>query len=79
MSRESPIVEILQFIAARPDGLPTRGADIPGLDAARGRACIEWLTDRGLIDASIIHDECIVRGIIKYGTLMLARASAAQQ
>ena len=39
MSRESPIVEILQFIAARPDGLSTRGADIPGLDAAGGRAC----------------------------------------
>lgn len=69
-----PVVDILRFIAERPAGESTRGADIPGLEAGGGRACIEWLADRGLIDATVTDDECIVRGITERGAAMLAKA-----
>lgn len=74
----SPIIDILRFIASQPAGQSTRGADIPGLEAAGGSACIEWLAHSGLIDASVTDDECIVRGITQYGAAMHARAAGAQ-
>ena len=74
MSRnQRPVIDILRFIASQPAGQSIHGADIPGLDAAGGSACIEWLADRGLIDASVTDDECIVRGITEYGASMLAK------
>jgi hypothetical protein len=77
MGTDSPVVAILRFIAERPAGQPARGADIPGLDAAGGRACIEWLADCGLINANVTDDECIVQGITDFGASMLARAAGA--
>ena len=69
-----PIIDILRFIASQPAGHSIRGADIPGLEAAGGSACIEWLAHSGLIDASVTDDECIVRGITERGAAMLAKA-----
>ena len=69
-----PIVDILRFIASQPAGQSIHGADIPWLEAAGGQACIEWLADQGLIDATVSESGCIIRGITEYGEEMLARA-----
>jgi hypothetical protein len=69
-----PVVDILRFIAEQPVGRPIHGADIPGLEAAGGQACIEWLADQGLIDATVSESGCIIRGITEYGAAMLAKA-----
>lgn len=75
MPPEPRPVDILRFIASRPAGQPTRGADIPGLDAAGGSACIEWLAHCGLIEASVTASGYIVRGITAAGRALLAKAS----
>ena len=74
MPPEPRPIDILRFIASRPAGQSTRGADIPGLEAAGGRACIEWLAHCGLIEASVSESGCIVRGITEAGEAMLAKA-----
>ena len=76
MPPEPRPIDILRFIASRPAGQPTRGAEIPGLEAAGGRACIEWLADCGLINASVTAADCIVEGITEAGRAMLAKAEA---
>lgn len=67
-------IDILRFIASRPAGEPTRGAEIPGLEAAGGRACIEWLAHCGLIEVTVTDSDCIIRGITAAGRAILARA-----
>ena len=76
MPPEPRPIDILRFIASRPAGQPTRDTDIPGLEAAGGRACIEWLTHCGLIEASVSESGCIVRGITDAGEAILAKAGA---
>lgn len=74
----SPVIDLLRYIASHAVGHPISGADIPGLEATGGSACIAWLADRGLIDASVTDDECIVQGITEYGATMLAKAEASR-
>lgn len=74
MSADSPIIDILRFIASQPAGQSTRGADIPGLEAAGGSACIAWLADQGLINATMLDLGCMIWGITEYGAEMLAKA-----
>ena len=74
MPPEPRPIDILRFIAERSAGQPTRGADIPGLEAAGGSACIEWLAHCGLIEATVSESGCIVGGITEAGNAMLAKA-----
>lgn len=76
-TRTAPI-DILRFVASRPANEPIRGADIPGLEAAGGSACIEWLAHCGLIEASVTAADCIVEGITAAGRALLAKAEAAR-
>lgn len=76
MPPEPRPIDILRFIASRPAGQPIRSADIPGLEAAGGRACVEWLADCGLIEASVTDSDCIIRDITEAGRAMLAKAEA---
>lgn len=73
-----PLVAILRYIANWPNGEPTRSVDIPGLKAAGCRACIEWLTHCGLIEASVAGSDCIVRSITEAGDAILAKTGAVR-
>ena len=78
MPPEPRPIDVLRFIAERPAGQPTRSADIPGLDAAGGSACIEWLAHCGLIEASVTASGCIVRGVTEAGRAILAKAGPSR-